>query len=435
MKNTFALKGTIVQADGPQRLAVCEGYAVCENGVCAGTFAALPGKYAGLPVADYTGKLVVPGLVDLHVHAPQYAYRGTAMDLELLDWLDRYTFPEEAHYADAQYAQKGYADFVQAIKNTATTRAVVFGTLHTDATLTLMRLLDAAGMAGFVGKVAMDRNSPDNYREPSAEAGLAETRRWLDAWHGDAAAANGRVHPILTPRFTPSVTPGYMRGLGELAAARHLPVQSHLSENPKEIEWVQALEPDCHCYGETYARYALFGGATPTVMAHCVWSEGEEAERMLKNGVFVAHCPTSNENLGSGIAPAARFLRQGYAIGLGSDVAGGHTLDLFAVMRSAIQMSKLRWRYVEPETKPLTMPEAFYMATAGGGAFFDAPGLPEAERVRVGRLAEGYAFDAAVLDDAALATVRAMTPAERLERWVYTGGAPSAKYVGGQRVL
>ena len=237
MKNTFALKGTIVQADGPQRLAVCEGYAVCENGVCAGTFAALPGKYAGLPVADYTGKLVVPGLVDLHVHAPQYAYRGTAMDLELLDWLDRYTFPEEAHYADAQYAQKGYADFVQAIKNTATTRAVVFGTLHTDATLTLMRLLDAAGMAGFVGKVAMDRNKS---REPWAEAGLAEPRRWLDAWHGDAAAANGRVHPILTPRFTPSVTPGYMRGLGELAAARHLPVQSHLSENPKEIEWVQA---------------------------------------------------------------------------------------------------------------------------------------------------------------------------------------------------
>ena len=148
---------------------------------------------------------------------------------------------------------------------------------------------------------------------------------------------------------------------------------------------------------------------------------------MLKDGrVFIAHCPTSNENVIAGIAPAAHYLRGGYEIGLGSDVAGGHTLDLFAVLAAAVQVSKLRWRWVDASEKPLTLPEALYMATAGGGRFFGQVGLFE----------PGYAFDAVVIDDSANRNLRAFSPMERIERCAYLGSVKvAAKFVDGRKVL
>ena len=165
--NTFTLKGTFLDTPAPDTLRVREGYLLCENGLCAGFSETAP---AGVEVLDYTGKIITPGLVDLHLHAPQYSYCGTAMDLELLDWLQQYTYPEEAHYADPAYARLGYSYFVRDLKNSATTRACIFATLHTDATLELMHQLRGAGLSAFVGKLGMDRNSPDSYREPSAAA-------------------------------------------------------------------------------------------------------------------------------------------------------------------------------------------------------------------------------------------------------------------------
>ncbi len=420
--NAFALKGTILDTPSPGALRCREGYVICNDRLCEGVYPCLPDEYNGLPVLDYTGRLITPGLTDLHLHAPQYSYCGTAMDMELLEWLETYTFPEEARYADPEYAKAGYGYFTRALLQSATTRACIFATIHTDATLELMRQLEEAGLAAYVGKLNMDRNSPDNYREPSAKEGLAETKRWLDACQ---RADFTLVKPMLTPRFTPSVTDGYMRSIGELAAEYRLSAQSHLSESPGEITWVSELCPEAAFYGETYSRYGLFGGDCPTVMAHCVYSAGPEAELMKKNGVYIAHCPTSNENVIAGIAPAARYLRGGWRIGLGSDVAGGHTLNLFAVMAAAVQVSKLRWRYVDDTEKPLTMAEAFWLATAGGGSFFG----------RVGMFAPGYAFDALVLDDSSLQNQRSFTPAERLERYAYLGsGQPIAKFVDGIQV-
>lgn len=422
----FVLKGTFVDAPAPGELRCREGYVVCENGLCAGFFGTLPERCAGLPLYDYTGRLVTPGMADLHLHAPQYSYCGTAMDLELLDWLQSYTYPEEARYADPAYAQTAYGYFTRDLLHSATTRACIFATIHTDATLELMRQLKEAGLCAYVGKLNMDRNSPDEYREETA-AGLAETRRWLDACRAQGFAGPGAaVRPMLTPRFTPSVSDGYMQGIGALAAEYGAAAQSHLSENRAEIEWVRRLCPDTAFYGESYARYGLFGGSTPTVMAHCIYSGEEEAALMKRAGVFIAHCPTSNENVIAGIAPAARYLRGGWNIGLGSDVAGGHTLDLFAVMAAAVQVSKLRWRYVDDTEKPLTMAEAFWLATAGGGAFFG----------RVGKFEPGWELDALVLDDSALMNQWQFTPAERLERCAYLGGGrPAAKFVRGRRVL
>ena len=267
--NTFTLKGTFLDTPAPDTLRVREGYLLCENGLCAGFSETAP---AGVEVLDYTGKIITPGLVDLHLHAPQYSYCGTAMDLELLDWLQQYTYPEEAHYADPAYARLGYSYFVRDLKNSATTRACIFATLHTDATLELMHQLRGAGLSAFVGKLGMDRNSPDSYRESSAAAGLAETRRWLDTCRAENTLHAGPVRPMITPRFTPSTSDEYMRGLGELAREYNVPAQSHLSENPGEIAWVAELCPGTKFYGESYSRYGLFGGGVPTVMAHCIYS-------------------------------------------------------------------------------------------------------------------------------------------------------------------
>ena len=421
MERTFALKGNVIYTPACGQLELRPGsYLVCEDGVVAGVFVDLPERYCGIPVEDFGEKLILPGLVDLHVHASQYAYRGLGMDMELLEWLEQNAFPEESHFADPDYARRAYGIFTEQLKYSATTRACIFATIHRPATLMLMEGLEEAGLPCLVGKVNMDRNSPDTLRETTEES-LSETRRWLEE-SGDFRL----VRPILTPRFTPSCTDGLMDGLGALQREFGVAAQSHLSENRSEIQWVAQLCPGTRFYGESYARSGLFGGNCPTVMAHCVWS-GEEERRLMKdNGVFIAHCPQSNMNVSSGIAPVRTFLREGQRVGLGSDVAGGAHLSIFRAMTDAIQCSKLRWRLVDQDAPALTMAEALYLATKGGGAFFG----------KVGSFEPGYEFDAIVMDDADLPTTRTCTLAERLERVVYlSDGRPCAKYSAGERIF
>ncbi|MBQ4608217.1 MAG: amidohydrolase family protein [Clostridia bacterium] len=423
MHAAFALKGLVVDTPIAGKIRTREGYLVCEDGLVEGFYDSLPGRLSGIPVKDCGGRLILPGMSDLHLHAPQYSYCGTAMDLELLDWLERYTYPEESRYADLDYARKSYAFFTRDLLHTTTTRAAIFATIHPEATLELMRQLDQAGLGAYVGKLNMDRNCPEHYSEGSPENGALQTRRWLEMCR---EAGFARVFPILTPRFTPSVTDAYMQKIGEISREYGAAMQSHLSENLSEIEWVKSLCPDAQNYADTYARHGLFGGACRTIMAHCIYCPEEEDALMKRNGVFIAHCPTSNENVIAGIAPAARYLRNGYEIGLGSDVAGGHTLNLFAVMASAVQVSKLRWRYVDQTEKPLTMAEALYMATAGGGRFFG----------RVGLFEPGYCFDAVVVDDGATRNLREFSAPERIERCAYLlSSRVEAKYVDGCRIL
>lgn len=421
MQDTFALKGNLLYTPECGRLELHPAsYLVCEQGKSAGIFSELPERWRGIRVDDYGDRLILPGLVDLHVHASQYAYRGLGMDMELLDWLECNAFPEESRFADPDYARRAYGIFTDALVRSATTRACIFATLHRPATLTLMELLEQAGLPCYVGKVNMDRNSPDILRE-TTEQSLSETRLWLEQSKGFA-----KVCPMLTPRFVPSCTDELMAGLGQLQREFGTAMQSHLSENLSEIRWVSELCPDTRFYGEAYARAGLFGGDCPTIMAHCVWSGAEERALMKQNGVFIAHCPQSNMNVSSGIAPIKSYLAEGQKVGLGSDVAGGAHLSIFRAMTDAIQCSKLRWRLVDQETPALTLPEAFYMATKGGGAFFG----------KVGSFEEGYELDAVVMDDSNLPTTRDCTLAERLERVVYlSDGQPCAKYAAGVRLF
>lgn len=424
MRN-FILHGDVVYAKSLTEL-VCKknAYAICTNGTCDGVYARIPSRYSGYRVYDYSGKLVLPGMVDLHLHAPQYAYRGLGMDLELLQWLQTYAFFEEAKYADLTYARKAYGRFARAMKKSATTRAVVFATAHKDATILLMELLNQTGIETYVGKVNMDTDAPDNLREKDAETSAKDTAAWLDAVTG----AFPYCRPIVTPRFLPSCSHELMEKLQRIVTDRKLPVQSHLSENPEEVELVKKLYPETAFYADGYRRYHMFGDDVQTVMAHCVYSTEEEIRLIRDSGVFVAHCPSSNMNIASGIAPVRRYLTEQIRVGLGSDVAGGESESMFRAIRSAIQVSKLYYRLKDRQAAPITLDEAFAMATIAGGAFFG----------KVGSFLPGYAFDAVVIDDRELYRGTDLTLHDRLERAVYEEAdvhSLCAKFVSGRKIL
>ena len=431
MNNSFIIKGNICQTRNSQELDLHEhAFVVCVDGVSQGVFDEIPEEFQNLPICDYGDQLIFPGMVDMHVHAPQFAFRGTSMDLELMDWLNRYTFPEEEKYENLEYAQKAYAMFVDALKKSATTRSCIFATRHRYATELLMELMEESGLVSYVGKVNMDREASEGLMEKSAEDSAFATFGWINAVKDKFA----HTKPILTPRFIPCCTDRLMEELREIQMAYGIPVQSHLSESKGEIDFVKFLRPDNAFYGESYNEYDLFGKNddintdVKTIMAHCVWSTEEEVELMRKNGVFVAHCPASNMNLTSGIAPIRKYMDLDLNIGLGSDVAGGHSLSIFRAITDAIQVSKMYFRMVDESYKPLIFSEAFYLATKGGGAFFG----------KVGSFEKGYEFDAVVMDDNIFEHPQQLNLAERMERAVYLGLDEkniTAKYVAGRKVL
>ena len=422
--DSFTLHGTIVYSRNPDELVCFEdGYAVCVDGVSQGVFERLPSEYEALPVKETDGSLIIPGLIDLHIHAPQYQFRGNGMDRELLSWLETYTFPEEAKYADLSYAGKAYRMFADELTKGFTTRACVFATSHKDATLLLMRLFEESGLVTFVGKVNMDRNVPAYYVEDTGVS-LSDTEEWLEQVRSSGFE---NTRPIITPRFTVSCTRELMMGLSKLAKKYSAPVQSHLSENLSEIRLVKELEPDTACYAESYEKAGLLDAPGPVVMAHCVHSGQEELALLKERGVFIAHSPESNTNLCSGAAPASKYLEMGMNLALATDVAGGCSTSMLAAMRNAVYVSKLRFALYDDKTPPLTFPRVFYIATKGGGRFFGNAGSFE----------KGAPFDALVLDDGLIPTMReGLSPEERAERFIYLGDERYIrdKYVSGRRV-
>lgn len=286
-----------------------------------------------------------------------------------------------------------------------------------------MDKLEASGLVSMVGKVNMDRNSPEYLREESYMAAAEETLAWLTEVREKEYK---NTLPILTPRFTPSCTDELMKELKKIQEKHNLPMQSHLSENPSEGAWVKELCPWSEVYADAYAEFGLFGGDCRTIMAHCVYSDDKEIQMMKERGVFVAHCPESNANLSSGIAPVRRFLDEEIPVGIGSDIAGGTSENIFYAMAQAIQVSKLRWRIQDASLKPLGLEEVFYMATKGGGAFFG----------NVGSFEPGYEFDAVILDDSRLRYPQELGVKERLERMIYLADDREvyAKYVRGNHI-
>ncbi len=418
----FALKGDILFAKSTNEFSANENsFVLCIDGKCKGVYKKIPSKFKGIKVYDYTGRMIIPGLIDIHLHAPQYQFVGLHMDLKLLDWLNQYTFPEEAKYKNLAYAKKAYDIFVNDLKKSPTTRFSMFATIHNDATLYLMKKLEEAGFKGFVGKVNMDRNSP-KYLIESTKASIANTESWIKK-----SNKFNNIKPIITPRFIPSCTNELLYALSSIAEKYNLPIQSHLSENCAEIEWVKELVRDCKSYEKAYDKFGMFGTISNTVMAHYVWPD-EEGEELIKNRkVWVAHSPSSNNNISSGIAPIGRYLKEGIKVGLATDVAGGSYLSMFRAIEDSITASKIRKTLFDKDVDSINIVQAFYIATKGGGEFFG----------KVGSFEEDYEFDAIVLDESHIPTTlfKELSLIERFERFIYRPNSNVyAKFIAGKKI-
>jgi guanine deaminase len=283
-----------------------------------------------------------------------------------------------------------------------------------------MDLFAEAGLGAYVGKVNMDRNAPEFLTE-NTEASIKDTEEVIVEY----GSKYEMVKPIITPRFVPTCSMELMKGIGALAKKYNVPVQSHLSENAGEIEFVKELHPEFKNYASVYDAAGLFGDV-PTIMAHCVLVNEDEIELMRKKNVFVAHSPNSNCNLASGVAPVRRLISDGIPVGLASDVSGGHSLSMMNVIVASAQSSNLKWIDTDRADKPLNTCELFYLATKGGGKFFG----------NVGSFEEGYEFDALVIDDSSLPVFRSLSLTERLQKFIYTGDDRNIKvrYAAGKKI-
>ena len=403
MKELFAVKGNIIFTTNFGSYEIHENsYIIVENHRVKAIVKTIDEH---MPVYDYGERLIIPGFVDLHVHAPQYMNLGLGLDKELLPWLEAYTFPEEAKFDDLTYAKNVYSYFIHELWKVGTTRACVFGTIHLEATKLLMDLFAEANMSAYIGKVNMDRLAPDYLLEDTVDS-LTQTKRLIE----DYGKKYDRIKPIITPRFIPSCSKELLQGLGKLAKDYQVPIQSHLSENIGEILMVRKLHPEHRDYASIYETYGLFGD-TPTIMAHCVLVTEEEINLIVNKGVYVAHSPTSNVNLRNEIAPIRKLIERGAKVGLSSDISGGHRLSMLDVIITSRQVSNLKWLESKKVEQPLNTCELFYLATKGGGSFFG----------KVGSFEEGYEFDALVIDDTNISLFKSLSIEERLQKFIYTG--------------
>jgi guanine deaminase len=422
MEKSFAVRGDIAYADVDGKMQYCsDSFLLVKGGKCQEVVSSLSREEKELPLYGGEGRLVLPGLIDLHAHSSQYAYHGLGGDCELLEWLKIHAFPEEAKFSDLSYARKAYSLFVRDLRNSFTTRACLFATLHVDATLELMEQLEKAKLPCYVGLVEMDQNSPDILRQKNAASALSDTKLFL------SRASSFRLEkPILTPRFAPSCDSELLEGLGRISEEENVPVQSHLDENPSEISFVHDLFPEEENYSEVYNTHHLFGEKVKCVMAHCIYQNEEELELLKKRNVYVAHCPESNLNVESGMAPIRKYLDNGIKVGLGSDVSGGSSLNLFKAMEQAMQVSKMVQRYLDPKARFLSSEDVFRMGTLYGGAFFG----------KAGSFAKGYEADILVIDDSRLSTTCKAGLKDRLERFLYCGKEEDLKekFAGGERI-
>lgn len=416
-ETSFVLHSSFVYTRTKDEFSIIDdGWLVVENGQIEGLYETRPPKSDTLPIIHEEGKLVIPSFVDLHVHGPQYNQIGMGMDLELIQWLEQYTFPEESKYASTAYAKKMYTAFVDELVDGGTTRAAIFGTIHLKSDDVLCRILQEKGLCAYVGKVNMDTNSPASLLEDT-EQSLAETEAFIKEWKDHRT-----VRPIVTPRFAPTSTRRSLEALGKLARQYDLPVQSHLSENKDEIKWVADLFPERKSYADVYDYYGLYG-QTPTLMAHCIHMTEREMEDMAKRNVYAVHCPDSNLNLSSGLMPLKQMMKRGVKIGFGSDVGAGHSLFMPQTIVRAIQISKVRsMTYGKHEV--LRLSEAFYMATKGGGAFFG----------NVGAFEKGYDADFLVLSIPPYE--EDVSTYDRFQSFIYKGTAQSVEtvYCKGKKI-
>ncbi len=327
-------------------------------------------------VVDHGDDLIQAGFVDCHAHYPQLGIIA-AYGAQLLDWLERYTFPEEQRFADPDYAAERAAFYLDACLANGTTTASVYGTVHPQSVDAFFEASTARGLRMACGKSLMDRNAPDGLRD-TAQGGYDQSKALIDRWHG-----KGRNIYAVTCRFAVTSTPAQMEATGALwGDAPGALMQTHLSENHDEIAWIAKLFPDAADYLAVYEAYGLAGPGA--IFGHAIHLTERERRALAETGSAVAHCPTSNLFIGSGLMDLAGLKAGGVGVGLATDVAGGSSLSMFQTMRAAYEVAQLSGHSLHPA-------EAWRLATVGSA---EAMGISD----KVGNLAEGMEADVVVID-------------------------------------
>ncbi len=413
---TTTIKATVLQTPESDRLEVLEDalITVDDGGVIASVEPQAADGRADIELD--AGSILLPGLIDTHLHAPQWPQRATGLDLPLEEWLFEHTFPLEARFADEVYARRVWDSMVPHLLASGTTTAVYYGSIHTPATTALAEACIRHGQRAFVGRVAMDHpeGCPEWYRDEGASEAVAATVESIDAI---TALGVDRVRPIITPRFIPACTDALLEGLGELAIATGELVQSHCSESDWQHGYV--LE---RCGRSDAEALIAFGLARDhSVLAHATHLDDDDRKLLIDRGAGVAHCPLSNAYFANAVFPAKRSLTAGLRVGLGTDIAGGPEASLLAQCAHAVTASRLLEDGVDvtkttdrgrPGSR-IDITTAFWMATVGGAELLGIP---------AGLLSVGRVFDAIAVDLNRLPVAGALATGSALAADAATGG-------------
>ncbi|MDO9526597.1 MAG: guanine deaminase [Gemmobacter sp.] len=387
--------------------------------VATGPADALRAAYPQAPVTDHGRALISAGFIDAHAHFPQTAIIAS-WGKRLIDWLNTYTFPEEARFADPAYAAAIAARYFDLTLSNGTTTVCSFATIHPASVTAFFEQAQMRGLRALTGKTCMDRNAPDNLRD-TAQSAYDDSAQLLAKWHGV-----DRLSYVITPRFSPTSTPDQLSALGALWQANPgCLMQTHLSEQTDEIAWVRGLYPDARDYLDTYEAHGLLGHGG--LYGHAIHLEPRERDRLCEVDASLIHCPTSNTFIGSGLFDMAGLKAAGHRIGLATDTGGGSSFSMLRTMAAAYEVSQLRGTALHPS-------QLWWLATQGSARSLLLDD-------RIGNIAQGMEADLVVIDlgstpAIAQAITRADTIWDALFPTIMMGDdrAIAATYVAGRRV-
>ncbi|RYH11839.1 guanine deaminase [Tropicimonas sp. IMCC6043] len=336
----------------------------------------LRAEHPQVRVEDHGDGLILPGFVDSHAHYPQTAIIAS-WGKRLIDWLNSYTFPEEMRFGDAGYAAEIAARHLDLLLAHGTTSVASFCTIHPESVDAFFAAAEARNMAVVAGRTCMDRNAPDGLRD-DAQTAHDESRALLERWHG-----RGRARYAITPRFSPTSSPEQLESLGALWASHpDCAMQTHLSEQTDEVDWVRDLYSGFRDYLDTYEAHGLLGPGA--MFGHAIWLTDSERARLREAGAALVHCPTSNTFIGSGLFDTARAMSEGQIVGLATDTGGGSSFSMLRTMAAAYEIGQLSGTALHPA-------QLLWLATEGSARAMRAED-------RIGTLRAGSDADLVVLD-------------------------------------
>ncbi len=365
-----------------------------------GDAATLRAAYPQANVTDYGKALISAGFIDPHVHYPQTAIIAS-WGKQLIDWLNTYTFPEEMRFADPAYAAEIAARFFDLTLANGTTTVCSYATIHPESVEAFFTQAQTRGLRAYAGKTCMDRNAPKGLQD-TAKSAYDDSKRLLDKWHGV-----DRLSYVITPRFSPTSTPEQLSALGALwTENQSCLMQTHLSEQPDEIEWVKGLYPTARDYLDTYEAHGLLGMGG--LYGHAIHLEPREVDRLAEVGAALIHCPTSNTFIGSGLFDMEAMVARGLRVGLATDTGGGSSFSMLRTMAAAYEVAQLRGVALHPA-------QLWWLATMGSARALRADH-------KIGNIAKGMEADITVID---LASTPAIEQATRRAETIWQSVFPT----------